>query len=153
MQKQMSCYSQSYMSINLWYVKHTYELGQREHLIKHNKKKKNTLNNKSHASGKNLSTTPPPLSLTNKKKFWQCVVVAEEEEVRLLRCGCYEWVVGEKRNWWKGVGALLLWWLSNEHEIEVVEDVLVAGLGFCWLGKKEIGHGFFFQVSVGQNLW
>jgi len=26
------------------------------------------------------------------------VVVAEEEEVRLLRCGCYEWVVGEKRN-------------------------------------------------------
>jgi hypothetical protein len=41
---------------------------------------------------------PPPLSLTNKKKFWQCVVVAEEEEVRLLRCGCYEWVVGEKRN-------------------------------------------------------
>lgn len=60
MQKQMSCYSQSYMSINLWYVKHTYELGQREHLIKHNKKKKNTLNNKSHASGKNLSTTPPP---------------------------------------------------------------------------------------------
>jgi hypothetical protein len=59
MQKQMSCYSQSYMSINLWYVKHTYELGQREHLIKHNKKKKHPQQQISCKWKKSLHNPPP----------------------------------------------------------------------------------------------
>lgn len=61
MQKQM-CYSQSYMSINLWYVKHTYELGQREHLIKHNKKKKTPSTTNLMQVEKISPQTPPPFS-------------------------------------------------------------------------------------------
>jgi hypothetical protein len=60
MQKQMSCYSQSYMSINLWYVKHTYELGQREHLIKHNKKKKKHPQQQISCKWKKSLHNPPP---------------------------------------------------------------------------------------------
>ena len=41
-----------------------------------------------------------------------------------------------------------LWWISNEHEIEVVVEVLVVEMGFCWLGKKEIQHGFIFSKCL-----